>query len=68
MKNLKIFRKNHTVRDSKLVPTIKFAVQLTITAIEFALPRAADENNSETKNQGIEPIKQNVKPCIVLLL
>lgn len=44
-----------TLSDRKVSPTTKLAVQLTITAIEFALPRALDAKISDTKNHGIEP-------------
>lgn len=41
----------------KLVAMKKLPVQFTMTATELALARAADENSSDTKNQGIEPEK-----------
>ena len=36
-------------------PTIKFAIQFVITAIELACPLLPCMNNSLTKNHGIEP-------------
>ena len=34
---------------------MKFATQLTVTAIAVAIGRAEELNNSVTRNQGIEP-------------
>lgn len=48
----------HTLRNSQLIPTMKFEVQLTHAAIEFAPPRAPESKSSETKNHGIEPINR----------
>ena len=36
-------------------PTNKLAAQLTMTAIEFAFPRADESKISETKNHGMAP-------------
>ena len=36
-------------------PTTKLATQLTVTAMDVAMGRAEELNNSVTKNQGIEP-------------
>lgn len=46
-----------TLRNSKDVPTRKFAVQFVAAATEFAAPRAPDVKSSETKNHGMEPAK-----------
>ena len=36
-------------------PTIKFATQLTVTAIAVAIGRAAELKSSVTRNHGMEP-------------
>lgn len=36
-------------------PTMKFATQLTVTAMAVAMGRAEELNSSVTRNQGMEP-------------
>jgi hypothetical protein len=44
-----------TCNGKKPMPTIKLAVQLTATARLVAAPRADWLNNSDTRNQGMDP-------------
>jgi len=44
-----------TCSGKKPIPTIKLAAQLTQTAKLVAAPRADWLNNSDTRNQGMEP-------------